>query len=321
MEKNAKIYVAGHRGMVGAALVRKLTRAGYPNLVVRTSAELDLRDQVAVAEFFAQEKPDYVLLAAAKVGGIVANNTYRADFIYENLMIQTNVIHQSHVHGVKKLLFLGSSCIYPRQAPQPIREDYVLTGPLEHTNEPYAVAKIAGLKMCEAYRAQYDDNFIAVMPANLYGPGDNYDLHNSHALPALLRKFSEAVAGGHDRVEVWGTGKPRREFLHVDDLADACLHLMLHYNDAAPVNVGPGQDLTIQELAELIAELVGFTGEIEFDFSRPDGTMRKVLDVSKLHGLGWHHRIRLEAGLRAVLDSEEWRAVSPRRTLVPQPSE
>ncbi|SHJ59424.1 GDP-L-fucose synthase [Hymenobacter daecheongensis DSM 21074] len=318
MEKNAKIYVAGHRGMVGAALVRRLTHAGYHNLLVRTSGELDLREQAAVADFFAREKPDYVLLAAAKVGGIVANNTYRADFIYENLMIQTNVIHQSHVQGVKKLLFLGSSCIYPKLAPQPIREEYVLTGPLEHTNEPYAVAKIAGLKMCEAYRAQYGSNFISVMPANLYGPGDNYDLHNSHALPALLRKFSEAVAGGHDRVQVWGTGTPRREFLHVDDLAEACLHLMQHYNDPEPMNVGPGEDLTIRELAELIAELVDFTGDIEFDFSRPDGTMRKVLDVSRLHALGWHHRIGLEAGLRAVLASEEWRAAVPRRSLVPQ---
>ncbi|RYU74632.1 GDP-L-fucose synthase family protein [Hymenobacter persicinus] len=321
MEKNAKIYVAGHRGMVGAALMRKLRHAGYTNLLVRTSAELDLRDQAAVADFFAEEKPDYVLLAAAKVGGIVANNTYRGSFIYENLMIQTNVIHQSHVHGVKKLLFLGSSCIYPRQAPQPIREDYVLTGPLEHTNEPYAVAKIAGLKMCEAYRAQYGDNFISVMPANLYGPGDNYDLHSSHALPALLRKFSEAAAEGHDRVQVWGTGTPRREFLHVDDLADACLHLMLHYNSAEPMNIGTGQDLTIQELSELIAELVGFQGEIVFDFSRPDGTMRKVLDVSRLHELGWHHRIKLKAGLQAVLASEEWRAASPRSTLVPQAAE
>jgi GDP-L-fucose synthase len=320
MEKNAKIYVAGHRGMVGAALMRKLTREGYTNLITRTSAELDLRNQAAVASFFAQEQPEYVLLAAAHVGGIVANNTYRGEFIYDNLMIQTNVIHQSHVYGVKKLLFLGSSCIYPREAPQPIREEYVLTGPLEITNEPYAIAKIAGLKLCESYRAQYGDNFIAVMPANLYGPGDNYDLHTSHALPALLRKFSEAVVNGDDQVPVWGTGTPRRELLHVDDLADACLHLLLHYNAVGPVNVGTGEDLTIAELAELIAELVGFTGSIEYDLSRPDGTMRKVLDVSKLHSLGWQHRIGLEAGLRAVLKSAEWQAAVPSRP-VPQPAD
>jgi GDP-L-fucose synthase len=313
MEKNAKIYVAGHRGMVGAALMRKLTREGYTNLITRTSAELDLRNQAAVASFFAQEQPEYVLLAAAHVGGIVANNTYRGEFIYDNLMIQTNVIHQSHVYGVKKLLFLGSSCIYPREAPQPIREEYVLTGPLEITNEPYAIAKIAGLKLCESYRAQYGDNFIAVMPAN-------YDLHTSHALPALLRKFSEAVVNGDDQVPVWGTGTPRRELLHVDDLADACLHLLLHYNAVGPVNVGTGEDLTIAELAELIAELVGFTGSIEYDLSRPDGTMRKVLDVSKLHSLGWQHRIGLEAGLRAVLKSAEWQAAVPSRP-VPQPAD
>ena len=311
MEKNAKIYVAGHRGMVGAALMRLLNRKGYTNLVTRTSAELDLRDQVAVAGFFSQENPDYVLLAAAKVGGIHANNTYRADFLYDNLMIEANVLDQSFRHGVRKLLYLGSSCIYPKLAPQPIREEYILTGPLEPTNEPYAIAKIAGLKMCEAYRAQHGCNFITVMPTNLYGPHDNYDLENSHVMAALLRKFVEAVQLQLPCVDVWGTGTPRREFLHVDDLAEACLFLMDHYNERSPVNVGTGQDLTIRELAELIAELVGFTGEIHFDFSRPDGTMRKLLDVSKLDNMGWHHRISLQAGLRAVLASAEWQQTAP----------
>ena len=289
MEKNAKIYVAGHRGMVGSAFMRLLAREGYTNLLTRTSSELDLRDQAAVARFFRREKPDYVLLAAAKVGGIHANNTYRADFLYDNLMIEGNVLDQSYRHGVRKLLYLGSSCIYPKLAPQPIREEYMMTGPLESTNEPYAISKIAGVKMCEAYRDQHGCNFITVMPTNLYGPHDNYDLENSHVMAALLRKFVEAVQLQLPRVEVWGTGTPRREFLHVDDLAEACLFLMDGYDERSPVNVGTGADLTIRELAELIAELVGYTGEIHFDFSRPDGTMRKVLDVSKVHNLGWHH--------------------------------
>jgi GDP-L-fucose synthase len=301
MEKNAKIYVAGHRGMVGSALLRLLTDQGYTNLVTRTSAELDLREQAAVARFFDEENPDYVLLAAAKVGGIQANNMLRADFLYDNLMIEANVLHESCRHGVRKLLYLGSSCIYPKLAPQPIREEYILSGPLEHTNEPYAISKIAGLKLCEAYRDQYSCNFITVMPTNLYGPNDNYDLESSHVMAALLRKFIKAVHLQLPRVEVWGTGTPRREFLHVDDLAEACLFLMATYDERAPVNVGTGADLTIQELAELIAELVGFSGEIHFDFSRPDGTMRKVLDVSKIHALGWHHRISLQAGLQEVL--------------------
>lgn len=307
MEKNAKIYVAGHRGMVGSALLRLLTRLGYTNLLTRQSAALDLRDQTAVAQFFEQERPDYVLLAAAKVGGIHANNTYRAEFIYDNLMIESNVIHQSYRTGVRKLLYLGSSCIYPKLAPQPIREEYVLSGPLESTNEPYAISKIAGLKMCEAYRDQYGCNFITVMPTNLYGPNDNYDLENSHVMAALLRKFVDAAALQLPQVEVWGSGAPRREFLHVDDLAEACLFLMEHYDERAPVNVGTGADLSIRELAELIAELVSYPGNIEFDFSRPDGTMRKVLDVSKIHTLGWRHRISLHAGLRAVLAAAEWR--------------
>lgn len=300
MDLNAKIYVAGHRGMVGSALVRRLQQAGYRNLVMRTSQELDLRDQAAVAAFFAQQKPEYVLLAAAKVGGIVANNTYRADFLYDNLMIQTNVIGQSHTHDVRKLLFLGSSCIYPKLAPQPLKEEYLLTGPLEPTNEPYAIAKIAGLKLCEAYRSQYGRHFISAMPTNLYGPGDNYDLQNSHVLPALLRKFHEARGEGRPEVEIWGTGTPRREFLHVDDLADACLHLLLHYNGAEPVNIGTGEDLTITDLANLIRDVTGYTGTIRFDASKPDGTPRKLLDVSKLHALGWRYSINLREGIEAV---------------------
>ena len=311
MEKNAKIYIAGHRGMVGSALVRLLGREGYTNLLTRTSAELDLRDQAAVARFFGQQQPDYVLLAAAKVGGIHANNTYRADFLYDNLMIEGNVIDQSYRHGVRKLLYLGSSCIYPKLAAQPISEEAIMSGPLEPTNEPYAISKIAGLKMCEAYRDQHGCNFITAMPTNLYGPNDNYDPENSHVMAALLRKFVEAARLNLPRVTVWGTGTPRREFLHVDDLAEACLFLMRHYNERSPVNVGTGSDLTIRELAELLAELVGYTGEIQFDFSRPDGTMRKVLDVSKLHGLGWHHRIGLQTGLRAVLAAAEWQATMP----------
>ena len=310
MEKNSSIYIAGHRGMVGSALLRELTRRGYTNLITRTSAQLDLRNQAAVARFFAENRPEYVLLAAAKVGGIHANNTLRADFIYENLMIEANVLHESQRCGVRKLLYLGSSCIYPKLAPQPIREEYILTGPLEHTNEPYAISKIAGVKMCEAYRDQYGCNFITVMPTNLYGPNDNYDLESSHVMAALLRKFAEAVQLNLPRVDVWGTGTPRREFLHVDDLAEACLFLMDHYDEAGPLNVGTGDDLSIRELAELIAELVGYAGEIHFDFSRPDGTMRKVLDVSRIHHLGWRHRISLQTGLRQVLALAEWQAAT-----------
>ncbi len=300
MQQDAKIYVAGHRGMVGAALVRRLEGAGYRNLVVRTSQELDLRDQAAVAAFFAQERPEYVLLAAAKVGGIVANNTYRADFLYDNLLIQNNVIGQSHLYDVQKLLFLGSSCIYPKLAPQPIKEDYLLTGPLEATNEPYAIAKIAGLKLCEAYRAQYGRHYISAMPTNLYGPGDNYDLQNSHVLPALLRKFHEAREQGRPEVEIWGTGTPYREFLHVDDLADACLHLLLHYDGAAPVNIGTGEDLTIGALAELVRDITGYQGNIVFDTSKPDGTPRKLLDVRRLRDMGWQATIGLREGITAV---------------------
>ena len=306
MKTNTKIYIAGHRGMVGAALMRRLHRAGYTNFVTRTSQELDLRNQAATADFFAQEKPEVVLLAAAKVGGIVANNTYRGEFIYDNLLIQSNVIHNAYVHGVKKLLHLGSSCIYPQLAPQPIREEYLLSGPLEPTNESYAVAKIAGLKLCEAYRAQYGCHFITLMPTNLYGPGDNYHPEHSHMVPALLRRFSEAVALGLPTVEVRGTGTPRRELLHVNDLADACLYLLRHYDESGPLNVGTGEDHTIAELAELIARLTGFEGTISYNHSRPDGTPRKLLDVSKLHALGWHHRIGLETGLREVLASAEW---------------
>ena len=297
MEKNAKIYVAGHRGMVGSAIFRKLKAEGYTNLVIRNSQELDLRNQQAVADFFAAEKPDYVFLAAAKVGGIVANNTYRADFLYENLAIQNNVIHQAYLQGAKKLLFLGSSCIYPKFAPQPLKEEYLLTGLLEPTNEPYAIAKIAGIKLCDAYRDQYGCNFISVMPTNLYGYNDNYHPENSHVLPALIRKFHEAKTSGAASVTVWGTGSPLREFLFADDLADACYFLMQEYNEAGLVNIGTGHDLSIKDLALLIKEVVGFTGDLVFDTSKPDGTPRKLLDVSKLHTLGWKHRIALQEGL------------------------
>lgn len=286
--------------MVGSALVRRFEDAGYHNLVVRTSRELDLRDQAAVASFFEQEQPEYVLLAAAKVGGIVANNTYRADFLYDNLMIQSNVIGQSHLHGVQKLLFLGSSCIYPKMSPQPIKEEYLLTGLLEPTNEPYAIAKIAGLKLCEAYRAQYGRHYISAMPTNLYGPGDNYDLQNSHVLPALLRKFHEAREQNLPEVEIWGTGTPYREFLHVDDLADACLHLMLHYDGGTAINIGTGKDLTIHELAKLVRDITGYAGKIVFDTSKPDGTPRKQLDVSRIYNLGWQASIELREGITEV---------------------
>ncbi len=298
MEKNAKIYIAGHRGMVGSAIFRKLLQEGYTNLITKTSAELDLKDQQVVAEFFEAEKPDYVFLAAAKVGGILANNVYRADFLYENLMIQNNVIHQSYVHKVKKLLFLGSSCIYPKLAPQPLKEEYLLTGLLEETNEPYAIAKIAGIKMCDAYRAQYGCNFISAMPTNLYGYHDNYHPQNSHVLPALIRKFDEAKRKGDQTVSIWGSGKPMREFLFADDLADACFFLMQTYNQPHLINIGTGEDLSIKDLALLIQETVGYTGELIFDTTKPDGTPRKLMDVSKLHQLGWKHQIELKEGLK-----------------------
>ncbi len=300
MEKSSKIYVAGHRGMVGSALLRKLKAEGYQNFVLRTSKELDLKNQEAVQEFFRTEKPEYVFLAAAKVGGILANNVYRGEFLYDNLMIQNNVIHASYQFGVKKLMFLGSSCIYPKMAPQPLKEDYLLTGPLEPTNEPYAIAKIAGIKLCDAYRHQYGCNFISVMPTNLYGPNDNYDLQSSHVLPALIRKIHEAKLNGDASVVLWGTGKPRREFLHADDLADACYYLMENYDQEGLVNVGTGEDIEIGELALMIREVVGYTGSIEHDLSKPDGTPRKLMDVSKLHSFGWKHKINLREGLQMV---------------------
>ncbi|MES2445779.1 MAG: GDP-L-fucose synthase [Bacteroidota bacterium] len=298
MEKSAKIYVAGHRGMVGSAIYRKLQNEGFLQIITRTSAELDLRNQQAVEEFFDTEKPDYVFLAAAKVGGIIANNTYRADFLYENLAIQNNVIHQSYKTGVKKLMFLGSSCIYPKLAPQPLKEDYLLTGLLEETNEPYAIAKIAGIKMCDAYRAQYGCNFISVMPTNLYGYNDNYHPQNSHVLPALIRRFDEAKKSNANEVLIWGSGTPMREFLFADDLANACYFLMQTYNEPNLINIGTGADLTIKDLALLIQKVVGFKGNITFDSSKPDGTPRKLMDVSKLHALGWKHQIELEEGLK-----------------------
>jgi GDP-L-fucose synthase len=298
MNKTSKIYVAGHRGLAGSAIVRKLKQEGFENLLLRSSSELDLRKQEAVKDFFEQEKPEYVFLAAAKVGGINANNTYPADFIYDNLCIQNNVIHQSDKNGVKKLLFLGSSCIYPKNSEQPIKEEYLLSGYLEPTNDAYAIAKIAGLKMCQAYDKQYGCNFISVMPTNLYGPGDNYDLKNSHVLPALLRKFHEAKMNNEPRVTVWGTGKPRREFLHVDDLASACFFLMQKYNDPTIINIGTGKDISIGEMAEMIKKISGYEGEIIFDTSMPDGTFRKLLDVSKLHSLGWKPTISFEEGVR-----------------------
>ncbi len=284
--------------MVGSAIYRKLQKEGYQNILIRTSKELDLRDQRAVSDFFTQEKPDYVFLAAAKVGGIVANNTYRADFLYENLAIQNNVIHQSYVNGVKKLMFLGSSCIYPKLAPQPLKEEYLLTGLLEPTNEPYAIAKIAGIKMCDAYRDQYGCNFISVMPTNLYGYNDNYHPENSHVLPALIRKFDEAKHNGSKEVTIWGTGSPMREFLFADDLADACYFLMENYSEPNLINIGTGEDLTIKDLALAVKETVGFEGELIFDTSKPDGTPRKLMDVSKLHDLGWKHQIALKEGLK-----------------------
>ena len=309
MNKQDKIYIAGHRGMVGSAILRNLEAAGYSNFVLRTSSELDLRNQQAVADFFEAEKPDYVFLAAAKVGGIIANNTYRADFIYENMMIQSNVIHQAYVHQVKKLLFLGSSCIYPKMAPQPLKEEYLLTGLLEPTNEPYAIAKIAGIKMCDAYRSQYGCNFISVMPTNLYGPNDNYDLNNSHVLPALLRKFITAKNSGAPTVNLWGTGSPKREFLHADDLAAACVYLMESYDAEGLVNIGVGEDVSILELAQLVQKIVGHEGIIKTDPSKPDGTPRKLMDVAKLTALGWKAQISLEEGIQRVYEEikdREW---------------
>lgn len=302
MEKDAKIYVAGHRGMVGSAIYRKLTELGYNNIVTRTSQELDLRNQQAVADFFNQEKPDYVFLAAAKVGGIMANNTYRADFIYENMAIQNNVIKSSYDNEVTKLMFLGSSCIYPKMAPQPLNEDLLLTGTLEPTNEPYAIAKIAGIKMAEAFRDQYGCNFISVMPTNLYGINDNYHPQNSHVLPALIRRFHEAKVNNLDEVVIWGTGTPLREFLFSDDLADACVFLMNSYNEKQFVNIGIGEDLSIKDLAELIKNVIGYTGKISFDKSKPDGTPRKLMDVSKLHALGWKHKINLREGIKLAYE-------------------
>jgi len=300
MQKNSKIYVAGHRGLVGSAIVRKLQKEGYENLLLRTSSEVDLRNQQAVKDFFEAEKPEYVFMAAAKVGGINANNVYPADFIYDNLCIQNNVIHESYRNGVKKLLFLGSSCIYPKNAEQPIKEAYLLSGYLEPTNDAYAIAKIAGIKMCQSYHKQYGCNFISAMPTNLYGPGDNYDLKNSHVLPALLRKFHEAKLNGEPTVTVWGTGKPRREFLHADDLADACLFLMNHYDSPEIINIGVGKDISIGEMAQMIKNITGYEGTIVFDTSMPDGTFRKLLDVSKLNGLGWEAKIGFEEGVEAT---------------------
>ncbi len=302
MNKSDKIYIAGHRGMVGSAIVRLLKKEGYTSLLTRTSSELDLTRQIDVERFFENEKPDYVFLAAAKVGGIVANNTYRADFILQNLQIQNNVIHSAYLNKVKKLMFLGSSCIYPKLAEQPLKEEYLLTGVLEPTNEPYAIAKIAGIKMCEAYRDQYNCNFISVMPTNLYGPNDNYDPQNSHVLPALLRKFHEAKKKKLPSVSIWGSGSPKREFLHVDDLAKACFFLMQNYNEKGFLNIGSGEDLSIKDLALMIKEIVSYEGNLEFDHSKPDGTPRKLMDVSKLHGLGWKHEIELKDGIKSVYE-------------------
>ncbi len=302
MNKKDKIYIAGHRGMVGSAIKKKLEQEGFENLILKTSDELDLRNQDAVHIFFEKEKPAYVFLAAAKVGGILANDTYRADFIYENLMIESNIIHAAWKSAVQKLMFLGSSCIYPKLAPQPLKEEYLLTGLLEHTNEPYAIAKIAGIKLCDAFRAQYGCNFISAMPTNLYGPNDHYDLKTSHVLPALIRKFHEAKINREPFVTIWGTGEPKREFLHVDDVADACFFLMEYYNEPGLVNVGVGTDLSILELAKMIARITEYKGVIERDLSKPDGTPRKLLDVSKINGMGWKARISLEEGIRGVYE-------------------
>ena len=302
MEKNSKIYVAGHRGLVGSALVRNLEARGYTNIIGRTHKELDLTNQAAVNEFFAQEKPEYVILAAARVGGIHANNTYPAEFIYDNLMIQNNVIKAAHDHQVKKLLFLGSTCIYPKLAPQPIKEEYLLTGALEETNEAYAIAKIAGLEMCKFFKRQYGDNFISCMPTNLYGPNDNFDLESSHVLPALIRKFHEAKVNKQETVEVWGTGTPLREFIYVDDMADACIFLMENYNGEQHVNIGTGEEVSIRQLAETVKEVVGFEGELVFNTNMPDGTPRKLTVVDKLHGLGWKHQVSLNEVIKLAYD-------------------
>ena len=302
MNKNAKIFIAGHKGMVGSAILRRLQKESFSGFILRTSKELDLRNQSVVNDFFAKERPEYVFLAAAKVGGIQANNTYRAEFLYDNLMIQGNVIHSAYQHKVKKLMFLGSSCIYPKLAPQPLKEEYLLTGLLEPTNEPYAIAKIAGIKMCDAYRSQYGCNFISVMPTNLYGPNDNYDLNNSHVLPALIRKFHVARIENKPSVEVWGTGTPLREFMHVDDLADACLYLMNNWNEPGFVNAGVGEDIAIKDLALFIKKITGYTGEIKFDAGKPDGTPRKLMDVTQLHNMGWKHKIGLEQGIKIVYE-------------------
>ena len=302
MNKNSRIYIAGHRGMVGSAIYENLLKKGYANIIHRTSTELDLRNQSEVNLFFEKEQPEYVFLAAAKVGGIYANNTYRADFIYDNLMVQNNVIHASFKYETKKLMFLGSSCIYPKFASQPLKEEYLLSGELEQTNEPYAIAKIAGIKMCESYRRQYGCNFISVMPTNLYGQNDNYDLNNSHVLPALIRKIHDAKANNDDHVVVWGTGKPMREFMHATDMADACVYLMQNYNDEKFVNIGTGNDITIKDLAHLIKDIAGFKGELIFDSSKHDGTPRKLMDVSYLHSLGWKHKIDLEEGVKMVYE-------------------
>ena len=298
MNKNAKIYIAGHRGMVGSAIYRKLEKEGFNNFITRTSAELDLRNQLNVAEFFEHEKPDYVFLAAAKVGGIVANNTFRAEFLYDNLMIQTNIIHNAYLNRVKKLLFLGSSCIYPKMAPQPLKEEYLLTGALEPTNEPYAVAKIAGIELCDSYRFQYGCNYISVMPTNLYGYNDNYHSEHSHVLPAMIRRFHEAKEQGLESVTIWGTGSPKREFLFADDLAEACYYLMQNYDEPGLINIGTGEDISIRDLASLIKNIIGFKGEIRYDVSKPDGTPRKLMDVNKLHSKGWRHTIGLEEGIK-----------------------
>ncbi len=302
MEKSSKIYIAGHRGMVGSAIYRKLSSEGYNNIVTSSSDQLDLRNQQAVIDFFEKEKPEYVFLAAARVGGIIANDTFRADFLYDNLQIQNNVIYNSYKFGVKKLLFLGSSCIYPKLAPQPLKEEYLLTGTLEPTNEPYAIAKIAGIKMCEAYRDQYNCNFISVMPTNLYGINDNYHPENSHVLPALIRRFHEAKINKAVNVVIWGTGSPLREFLFSDDLADACYFLMNSYDEKGFINIGTGDDLSIKELAVLIKKIIGYEGELIFDESKPDGTPRKLMDVSKLHSLGWKHKIELEEGIKLAYE-------------------
>ena len=306
MDKSSRIYIAGHRGMVGSAIFRKLQNEGFQHLITRTHSELDLTNQQQVADFFENEKPEYVFLAAAKVGGILANNNYRAEFLYDNLMIESNVIHQSYIHQVNKLLFLGSSCIYPKLAPQPLKEEYLLTGALEYTNEPYAIAKIAGIKLCENYRKQYGCNFISAMPTNLYGPNDNYDLNNSHVLPALIRKFHEAKTNRLSSVEIWGTGSPLREFLHVDDLADACVHLMENYNEELFVNVGSSEEISIRDLALMIKEIVGFEGELKMDTSKPDGTPRKLMDNSKMFSMGWKPKYSLKEGIAKVYEEKRF---------------